>query len=110
MISTSNDNEQIYFLLEASGNLFSDFSMDRVLAFDREDDFCVVVYSSAGRNFLAFTAKDHLQQTDALPALLGAIQEHSQDRAAAALLEQAAKLVEDRMHSKNNSRFYFDAH
>jgi len=110
MITILENNEEIYSLLEHTENLFTDFSLDKVLAFENEDDFCVVLYASSNRNFRAFIAAAYLQQTEALPVLLETIQEYPQENVSAALLEEAAKMVEDKMHSQNNSRFYFDAH
>ena len=90
--------------------MFSDFSIDHVFAFDHEDDFCVVIYAASMRDFMLFTARSYLQQTHALPSLLNELQDQSGENTPAVLLDKAAKLVEDKMHSQGNSRFYFDAH
>ena len=110
MIVISEDNIKIYQLLENAEELFTDFSIDKVIAFDQEDNFHIVIYSAVSRNFISFTAKDFIQNTNAFPDLINSIQEFSNSAVHSSLLEQAVKLTENKMHSKNNSRFFFDAH
>ncbi|MGZ4056219.1 MAG: hypothetical protein ACXVDZ_17485 [Bacteroidia bacterium] len=110
MINVLKDNSLIYELLEKSGALFTDFSGDKVVAFDHEDNFHIVIYSSSSRNFILFTAKDYLQHVNSFPELINAIQECAVPSIHSSLIEQAIKLTENKMHSKNNSRFFFDAH
>jgi len=107
----SDDNTEIYYLLEKCGQLPADFSIDKVIAFDFKDDFCIVFYNAQDRNFILFKAQNYIQTADALPHLLNEIMDYS---AAAdfnpSLIDEAIKCIENKMHSKNNSRFYFDAH
>lgn len=110
MIIISEDSVKIYHLLETAEVLFADFNSDKVLAFDHEDDFHVVIYSASNRNFILFSAKDHIQDTNAFPDLINCIQEYADSKIHPSLLEQAIKVTENTMHSKNNYRFYFDAH
>ena len=109
MIQVSENNLEIYQLLEKSGQLFLDFSIDKLIAFDEEDDFHIVIYSATSRIFILFTAKNCMQDTNVLPDLINSIQEYS-NSAIYSLIEQSIRLVENKMHSKNNSRFFFDAH
>jgi hypothetical protein len=106
MIKMLSDPSEIYFLLEKTGRLFDDFSSDHVLGFDRDDDFYVVLYTAKDRKFTCFIAESVLQDNDTFPLLMEKLQDECPD----ACRETALKIVEHRMHSKNNSGFYFDAH
>lgn len=110
MLKISTDNSLIYVFLEKCGQLPVDFSIDKVQIFDHDDDFYLVVYSAFNRNFILFEAQNYLQQSDALPTLLNTLQEYSNITFPEHMIEKAMKLVENKMHSKNNSRFFFDAH
>lgn len=110
MIKVSNDNNFIYSFLEKTEQLPVDFYSDKVLAFDSEDDFCIVFYVSINRNFICFTAANYLQDNNALICLMEVIQEDSTEQLSIKLINEALQLIEDKMYSKNNSRFYFDAH
>jgi hypothetical protein len=110
MITTSQDNTEIYYLLEKNQQLPSVFSIDKVIAFNEEDDFCVVFFSAETRNFISFTAKDYLQIVDSLPNLLNEIMDHLTNKFHPTMIDEAIKCVENKMNSKNNSRFFFDAH
>ncbi len=109
-MSISSNNTEIYYLLEKANVLFSDFMIDHVVAFDHEDDFLVVIYTHENRNFTSFVAENYLQYSDALPSLLGEVQEYDITIISVFLIEEGIKLIENKMHSKNNARFYFDAH
>ena len=106
----SENNIEIYQLLEKAGMLFSDFSIDKIIAFDDGDDFHIVIYSAASRNFILFTAKDYIQDVNSFPDIINLIQEYSNSEISSSLFDQSIKLIENQMHSKNNSRFFFDAH
>lgn len=107
MIITSRDNTVVFGLLEQSDNLFADFSMDKTILFEHEEDCWLVFYIAETRNFISFAAKDHLQDVNAMPELLSMIQggDLPENR-----IEEATRLIEDKMHSSDNYRFYFDAH
>jgi hypothetical protein len=110
MIAISEDNIKIYQLLEKAEELLTDFSMDKVIAFDHEEDFHIVIYLAGDRNFISFTARNYLQDTNAFPELINSVQEYSNSKIHISLLEQSVRFTEHKMHSKNNSRFFFDAH
>ncbi|HEY0030956.1 MAG TPA: hypothetical protein VGC65_09380 [Bacteroidia bacterium] len=109
MLSISTENDSIYFLMERADVLFSDFSIDHIVAFDHDDNFQLVIYTFKNKNFICFSAEAYLEDSDALPALLQLIQEYA-DANPSALLEKAMKILENKLHSENNGRFYFDAH
>lgn len=109
MINVINGNLSVYFLLEKANLLFEDFSIDHVICFDQDDDFCVVIYTAEKRNFNALIAKNYLQNNDSLPELTGITYEMS-GSISEKLIEKAVGFIEDKMHVKNNSCFYFDAH
>src|ERR1700746_1388681 len=100
MISISSDNSSIYLLLEKAKQLFSDFSIDKVIAFEHDDIFYIVIYDSLSRNFLSFEACGHIQDINALPDLLSVVQEYDK-KIHFSLFEQAVRCVEDKLHSKN---------
>lgn len=110
MITISTDNTQVFQLLENSSTLFEDFSSDKVVLFDFEDDCYLVVYLSSTRNFTSFKAENYLQEIDALPSLIDEIQDYSNSSISSFISNEAIKLIENKMHTKNNNRFYFDAH
>ena len=110
MVLISTDNSLIYALLEKVELVLNDFHTDKVIAFDDEDDFCIVIYTSSNRNFICFKALNYLQHNDALIHLLDKIQEHSFVEVDPGLIDEALQLTEQKLHSKNNSRFFFDAH
>lgn len=110
MITVSIDNTQIFTLLEKSNTLFEDFSIDKILLFDFEDDCFLVFYSSSTRNFTAFKAENYLQEINSLPSLIDFVQDYSDVSISSFIKNEAIKLIEDKLHTKNNNRFYFDAH
>lgn len=110
MVDIFTDNSLIYALLEKTEMLLHDFHSNKVIAFDDEDDFCIVIYTSNNRNFICFKALNYIQQNDALIHLLDKIQEYSFVEVDYGLIDEAIQLTEQKLHSKNNSRFFFDAH
>lgn len=110
MIKVSTDNEFIYSVLEKSSQLPREFDLSKVFGFDDMDDFCLVVYQSTSRDFILFRADNYIQNKDILVDLMEAVQEFSFHDYAGELKNEAIKLVENKLHSKNNSRFFFDAH
>jgi hypothetical protein len=110
MNRTIKDNNEIYDLLEKAAALFSDYSIDHVKELEYEDSFYVIVYLSAGRDFIAFEGRNYLQDKNVLPGMLQEMQDLPEKEIPEYLLLQAIQLVESRIHSKDNSRFYFDAH
>jgi hypothetical protein len=109
MATILKDNTRIYFLLEKANMLFDDFTIDHVVAFDLEDDFYVIVYTSANKNFVCFSGEGYLQNRNILASLIQYVQEYN-DTDGGHLYEKAVKLIEEKMYSKNNSGFFFDAH
>ena len=110
MIIVSTDNTQVFQLLENSNSLFEDFSIDKVVLFDFNDDCYLVIYLASTRNFTSFRAENYLQETNALPSLLEEVQDYSSLSIYAHLINESIKLIEHKMHTKNSNRFYFDAH
>ncbi len=111
MIFISTDNTLIYLLLEKRGKLPLDFSFDKVLDLEDADDFYVIIYTSSDRNFICFKATNYIQQDNILIELHDAVQEYSFNNATShRLINQAILFVEYKMQTKNNSRYYFDAH
>lgn len=110
MITISTDNSEIFQLLENSNSLFEDFSADKVVFFDSKDDCYLVFYVSVTRNFISFKAENYFQETNALPSLLDSVQNFAGSPISSSNINYAIKLIENKMHTKNNNRFYFDAH
>ena len=106
----AEDNTEIYYLLEKCGQLPTDFSKDKVIAFDCNDDFYIVFYTAKDRSFISFKAKNYIQVVDALPHLLNEIMDCSENELYSSLIDEGIKCIENKIHSKNNARFYFDAH
>ena len=80
------------------------------IAFCQGDDFCIVFFVAKKRNFVSFTAQNYLQITDSLPNLLNEIMDYSNEDFHSSMIDKAIKCIENKMQSKNNSRFFFDAH
>lgn len=110
MISISTDNSEIFQLLEDTENLHFNFSADGAFLFEVGEDCYLVLYSASTRNFCSFKAENWLQLTDALPSLLETVQDYNAHGFSPSLVATGARLVENKLHSKNNSRFFFDAH
>jgi hypothetical protein len=110
MIQLSTANEWVYTLLEKANGLPLHFNADYVFCFDKEDDLYLVMYTFSNRNFICFTALDYLHDNNALIDLMEAIQDYSLNKINVTIVEEALKIIENKMHSKNNGRFYFDAH
>ena len=103
-------NTALYYLLDELDCLPTDFSIDKVISFDNQDDFYIVFYLSKERRFVSFIAKEYLQIVDSLPNLLNEIVDYSAGEIHPSLIDEAINHIESKMHSKNNNRFYFDAH
>src|ERR1700749_875094 len=101
MITISEDNNEVYDLLEKAGQMYLDFSIDKVTGFDHEDNFYIVIYLSNSRNFVLFAAKDPVKNINTFPELINIIQEYSDTKIASALLERAVRITENKMHSKS---------
>ena len=110
MIKIITDNSFIYTLLEHAEQLPNDFTLDKVLAFDLEDDFCLVLYTSADRNFVCFKTINYLQESNTLIDLQDKVQEYFIDTINATQINESLQIIENKIHSKNSYRFYFDAH
>ncbi|MCW3102540.1 MAG: hypothetical protein JWO09_980 [Bacteroidetes bacterium] len=105
-----NDSHAIYFLLEQANALPGDYSIDHVNELEHEGSFYVIVYHAVNRSFIAFESQGYLQDKNVLPGMLQLLQDLPAAELPEELLQQAIKLVENKIHSKDNSRFYFDAH
>lgn len=57
MMAIVADNTLVYFLMEKANVLFSDFTIDHVVAFDYEGHFNLVIYILENKNFVCFIAK-----------------------------------------------------
>ncbi|MBL0329750.1 MAG: hypothetical protein IPP64_10115 [Bacteroidetes bacterium] len=110
MIEISNDNNLIYLLLEKADALPQRFDIDAVLAFDLEDSFYVVVYLAGNRNFISFRAKEYLQDNNALIYMQQVVENGTTHEIPALLVDEALQLIEHKMHTKKNNRYFFDAH
>jgi hypothetical protein len=111
MISIITDNILIYAFLEKTGNLPVHFNFDKVFDLENEDDFYVIIYTSSDRNFVCFKAANFIQQDNILIELRDAVQEYSyNDTSSLRFINKALQLIEEKMHTKNNARYYFDAH
>lgn len=108
MIEVSKDNQEVYAMLEKEERLFSDFSIDHIFLFESKDDLYLVTYIASSRNFISFRAFGAKQDKNALPLLLEKLQE--EEVILPSLLNKGVRLIEDKMFSKDNDRFYFDAH
>jgi hypothetical protein len=108
MIKTITDPSEVWFLLEKAGVHISDFLVDHLLAFELEDDFCIVNYSAADRSFICFFAENAGQDVSLFAAMMNAVQD--QGNGSEKWRSDALKLIEHKLHSKNNQRFFFDAH
>lgn len=110
MIITSTDNEFIYSFLEKRRQLPIAFETDKVYDFDDNDAYLLIIYISSSRDFVFFKIENYLQDNNALIGLIEAVQEFSNEKMSIVLKNEAIRLVENKLHSKNNSRFFFDAH
>ena len=110
MIKLSVDNEFIYSFLEKKMQLPLAFETDKVYDFDDNDDYCLIIYISSCRDFVFFKIENYLQDNNALVELMEAVQEFSNEAFSIVLKNQTCRLIENKLHSNNNSRFFFDAH
>ena len=110
MINVLEDNERIYAFLEERSQLPLAFDFSQVFGFDDQDDFCLIACTSENRNFILFKAENYVQNKDILVDLMESVQEFPTDLLPVGLQQEAIKIVDDKLHSKNNSRFFFDAH
>ncbi len=110
MIELSTDNSLIYSVLEKADALPHRFDVDTVLAFDQEECFYVVLYLSDNRNFISFKAKDFLQDNNALIYMQQFVENYNTNEIPVLLIDEALQLIEHKMHTKKNNRYFFDAH
>ena len=109
MVNISTDNTIIYSILEKANALPVRFDLDNVLAFDQEDDFYVIIYLSDSRNFICFSISDYLQDSNKF-IYMQQVVESSEKGIPFGLIEEALQLIENKMLTKNNNSYYFDAH
>ncbi|MFL5763488.1 MAG: hypothetical protein ACJ77K_06045 [Bacteroidia bacterium] len=108
MIEQLTDHAEVWYLLEKANAIPPDFSVDHVLAFDLGDDFYIVRYDASVRSFCCFIARSVLHNVNVLAEMIVCVQEW--EPAGERWKEQAVKLIEHKLHAKNNTRFFFDAH
>jgi hypothetical protein len=109
MISFSENNTEIFGMLEAKGQLPADFDADSVYAFDVDEDLCLIMYAGSARDFYLFTAHNYRHECAVLEELLEELVE-ADLHVSVSLLDEATALVEEKIRSQDSSRFYFDAH
>lgn len=110
MIEISTDNTFIYTKMEKANALPLRFDLDDVIAFDQDDNFYVSIYLSNTRNFICFIASEYIQENNSLIYLQQVVENYSEMEIPVALVDKALELIEHKMHTKNSSRFFFDAH
>jgi hypothetical protein len=109
MNTVIQNNEEIWLLLEKSNALFSDFSDDQVTDVETQEEYYVIVYLSEKRNFIAYKTEGHLQDKNVLPDFLNFVQQNSVFLSVT-VLDKVLEIIENRIHSRDNALFYFDAH
>lgn len=110
MVYTSSDNLEIMNLLEKSGNELLFFNMDKLLFFEYEKHFYLILYSSTTRNFAQYAVVSEKFNVNGLVEMLHVIQEDENADFPLSLKAQGQKLLEHEIHSQQANRFYFDAH
>jgi hypothetical protein len=108
MISFSNNNTEIYSLLEEKEKLFKDFETDHVLGFDDGDDFYLIIYQAHNRDFLMWKVTG-VRQSNAEMIMLDEEVE-AYEGLSVSVQENAMQLIEDRIICGGGNQFYFDAH
>lgn len=96
--------------MEKANTLPARFDIDSVIAFDKDNNFYVSVYLSNSRSFICFVALEYIQETNSLIYMQQAVENYSEKKIPSSLVEKALELIEQKMHSKNASSFFFDAH
>ena len=109
MIKTISDNETIYFLLEETEMLLKDFNADAVIPLDKDDDFYVIVYTGSARKFFALVAEGCRQDHCLLYEMLDKAEE-IRTKDSTLITDEVIKIIQEKIHSMDNSHFYFDAH
>lgn len=110
MVNVSTDNSLIYSVLEKANKLPARFDLDYVFAFDQEEFFYTIIYLSESRNFISFCISDYLQDSNKLIYMQQVVEGYSKKGISLELIEKALQLIEHKMHTKNNSAYFFDAH
>lgn len=110
MIDVSTDNNLIYSVLEKANKLPTRFDLDHVFAFDVEDFFYVIIYLANNRNFICFSVGDFLLDSNKLIYMQQVVESYSEKEISLKLAEEALQLIEHKMHTKNNTTYFFDAH
>lgn len=110
MVEIYTDNTFIYSEMEKANVLPVRFDIDSVITFDKDDNFYVSIYLSNSRNFICFVAHEYIQDNNSLISMQQVIESYSEKKISVSLIEKALELIEHKMHTKNSSRFFFDAH
>ncbi len=110
MVDVSTDNSLIYSVLENADALPLRFDIDNVFTVDQDDCFFLVIYLSEDRNFISFKAKDYLHDNNALIFLQQVVENYDKIEIPVNIVDEALQLIEHKMHTKSNNRYYFDAH
>jgi hypothetical protein len=110
MIEISTDNNLIYAVLEKADALPLRFDIDNVFTVDEDEFFYVMIYLSGNRNFISFRTKDYLHDNNALIYLQQVVENYDEKEIPVNLVDEALQLIEHKMHTKKNNRYFFDAH
>lgn len=106
MIIRSDNNLEIYQMLEEKGKLMRTYENDSVVAFEDENDYCLVIFCLQNKNFTSFFVKDHIR-ANALPELKETIE--MDEHLSTSIKDMAVDLINDMIADTAIFRFY-DAH
>lgn len=109
-MTIETNNTIIYSFLENENQLPKDFDVDCVIDFEHKNCFYILVYESISRNFILLSADNYIEQPEELNHLLNELNSFNSNDFDGLLIEMAIKIVENKILSKNNSSFFFDAH
>ncbi|MCK6648676.1 MAG: hypothetical protein L6Q66_03380 [Bacteroidia bacterium] len=110
MINIIDNNESIYLLLEKHKLLPPDFSSDAVTELDVDGMYHLSIYNASTRNFILYVSNNYMKDISELSEMMILIQEGSETLFSESIAQKAINLLEDKIHSRNSSRFFFDAH
>lgn len=110
MIDIIDNNESIYLLLEKNKLLPLDFSIDVVAELDVDEMYYLSIYNASTRNFILYVSNNYMKDISELSEMMILIQDGSETLFSESTAQKAMNLIDDKIHSRNNSRFFFDAH
>lgn len=103
----SQNNYDIYTLLEKNNKLPISFNSDSVIVFEKNDNFYVTCYNAETKNFILLTAENYLNNKNELIELISEMQNLNDLNL---LSQKTIQIIENIIHSKSCSGLYFDAH